>query len=121
MSKRAPRILDSPAYRTLREGDMDLFKQLVEEAESTDFSYCNLASVDLRGTAIEKVVLRGARLKGADLRGLDLSSHNLDGVTLSNARISGVLFPRDLSAAEIRLSVEMGTRIRHRASEVEEA
>ncbi|HCP47075.1 MAG TPA: hypothetical protein DIU15_13600 [Deltaproteobacteria bacterium] len=109
----SPLRLNDPAYRALREGNSDLFQELTQDLETVDYSFANLGGVDFRKIDIGRVILRGARLKGADLRGLDLSGHDLDGVSLNGARISGVLFPRELSAAEILMSVERGTRIRH--------
>jgi len=107
------RPLDDPAYQALREGDTESASALISEREEVDFSYCDLGGVDLRKVNIASMRLRGARLKASDLRGLDLSHHDLEGVTIRNARISGTLFPRDLTAAEIRLSLQEGTRIRH--------
>ncbi len=107
------RPFDDPAYKALRDGDRDAFTEFIANREKIDFSGCDLGGVDLRKVDISGVELRGARLKGADLRGLDLSDHNLDGVSINNARISGTLFPRDISADEIRMSLQEGTRIRH--------
>jgi uncharacterized protein YjbI with pentapeptide repeats len=104
---------DDPAYRVLREGDTPAFCILLADRSAVDFSYCDLGGVDLRTVEVGKILLRGARLKGADLRGLDLSQHDLHGVSINNARISGTLFPRDLSADELRLSLRDGTRLRH--------
>ncbi len=108
------RPADDPAYRVLREGDTPAFCALIADRPAVDFSYCDLGGVDLRKVEIGKILLRGARLKGADLRGLDLSHHDLHGVSINNARISGTLFPRDLSADELRMSLQEGTRLRHR-------
>jgi len=107
------RPADDAAYRELREGDTPAFCTLVADRAMVDFSYCDLGGVDLRTVEIGKILLRGARLKGADLRGLDLSYHDLHGVSINNARISGTLFPRDLSADELRMSLREGTRLRH--------
>ena len=107
------RPLEDPAYRALREGDTEAFTSLIAQREDLDLSYCDLSGVDLRKVNISIISLRGARLKGADLRGLDLSTHDLQGISINNARVSGTLFPHDLSADEIRLSLREGTRIRH--------
>jgi len=107
------RPFDDPAYKALRDGNREAFAEFIADRDIVDFSGCDLGGVDLRKVDISCVVLSGARLKGADLRGLDLSRHNLDGVSINNARISGSLFPRDISADEIRMSLHEGTRIRH--------
>lgn len=112
-----PKVLHDLAYRALREGDLAQFETLTADEDALDYSYADLAGVDLRKAPMDRMILRGARLKRADLRGLDLSGHDLEGVSLNSARISGVLFPRDLSATEILMSVEHGTRIRHRGNE----
>ena len=106
--------IDDPAYQALREGDTATFSELTAGRGPVDFSYCDLGGVDLRKVDIVNIRLRGARLKGADLRGLDLSEHDLHGVTLNNARVSGVLFPAEISADEIRMSLQEGTRLRHK-------
>jgi len=108
-----PLMFDDPAYSALREGDCVRFQELTQGMDVVDYSFANLGGVDLRKVEMGRMIIQGARLKGADLRGLDLSGHDLDGVSLNNARISGVLFPRNLAADEILMSVEHGTRIRH--------
>ena len=81
---------------------------------SVDLSFTNLSNVSLmRVHSISRVILTGARLKMSDLRGLDLSEHNLEGASIQNCQISGTYFPPDLSAQEILLSLETGTRLRH--------
>jgi len=107
------RPFDDPAYKALRDGDREAFTAFIANRDVVDFSCCDLGGVDLRKVDITSIELHGARLKGADLRGLDLSKHSLDGVSINNARISGTLFPRDISADEIRMSLHEGTRIRH--------
>ena len=74
----------------------------------------DLADANLRMADLRSANLRGAYLRGADLRGLDLSDADLDGASINEARISGTLFPRDISADEIQLSVWKGTRMRAR-------
>jgi uncharacterized protein YjbI with pentapeptide repeats len=108
------RPLHDPAYQALREGDTATFSELTADREAIDLSYCDLGGVDLRKVDITNIDLQGARLKRADLRGLDLSQHNMHGVTLYNARVSGVLFPAEISADEIRMSLREGTRLRHK-------
>ncbi|MDQ7087553.1 MAG: hypothetical protein Q9Q13_06700 [Acidobacteriota bacterium] len=43
---------------------------------------------------------------------VDLSEARLDGASLHHAQVGGVLFPPNLPAEEIRLSVQLGTRLR---------
>ena len=119
-SKRSPGLreqIDDPAYQALMDGDIEAFNRLLLHLDLLDLSYANLVGADLRGVVeIGKVKLVGARLRQADLRGLDLSGHDLDGLTINGARISGTRFPSNLSASEIRLGLEHGTRLRPDAS-----
>ena len=109
----ALREVDNPAYQALMEGDLETFNRMLLHLDELDLSHCNLVGADLRGISpIRKVQLEGSRLRQTDLRGLDLSGHNLDGATINGARISGTRFPDALSASEIRLALEHGTRLR---------
>jgi uncharacterized protein YjbI with pentapeptide repeats len=107
-----PRFLDDPAYRDLREGDVQHFEQHTANRKQVDFSGTDLRGVDLRNVDVGKLVLRDAYLRDADLRGLDLRKLDMEGCSLHGAQISGTYFPANLSAQEIRNSVEYGTRIR---------
>ena len=57
--------------------------------------------------------LSGADLHGAVLRKSDFQRANLEGASLMDAKVSGVYFPAELSADEIRLSLDHGTRLRY--------
>ena len=104
-----------PIYEALFQGDYRKYNQLMESHEGPiDLSFTNLSNVSLmRIHSISRVILTGARLKMSDLRGLDLSEHNLEGVSIQKCQISGTYFPPDISAQEILLSLETGTRLRH--------
>ena len=97
----------------LLEENRAFFNAAVAGGRVPDFSGQNLSDMDLTGFNLRNANLSGAYLRGAILSGLDLSEADLHGASLRNARISGCLFPEDLPAAEISLSVEKGTRIRH--------
>ena len=56
-----------------------------------------------------------AIFRQADLRGLDLSNCQLEGASLNGARVSGTNFPKELSAQELILSLQQGTRLRYDA------
>lgn len=105
---------EDPAYTHLMDGNLRAFNRLLERREIIDLSCANLAGADLRSIAdIKRVILRGARLRNADLRGLDLGQHDLEGATINSAKVSGTGFPPTISANEIRLALEFGTRLRH--------
>jgi uncharacterized protein YjbI with pentapeptide repeats len=88
------------------------FNKLVAEGKTPDLTCQNLSDLDLRNFNLKAANLKGCYLRGANLTGLDLSEANLDGASIKNAQISGCLFPRNLSACEIQLSLQYGTRIR---------
>ncbi len=107
-----PRLLDDEAFRCLRSGDLDGFGEHIADRQEVDFSNCELKGTDFRRADLSKVILRGSHLREADLRGVDLRHMDLEGCSLIHAKISGTYFPANLSAAEIRMSVECGTRLR---------
>ena len=49
----------------------------------------------------------------ADLSGIDFRDTNLEGASLLDAKLSGTYFPAEISATEIRLSLDTGTRLRY--------
>jgi uncharacterized protein YjbI with pentapeptide repeats len=51
--------------------------------------------------------------RAADLRGIDFSIATLTGASLNGAHNSGALFPPNLAAEVIALSVDHGTRLRY--------
>ncbi len=108
----APKFIDDPAYRDLREFDFERFEQHIAGRKKIDFSSADLRGVDLSRVDATNLVLRDAYLRDSDLRGLDLRHVDLEGCSLHNAKISGTYFPENLSPQEIANSVQYGTRIR---------
>jgi uncharacterized protein YjbI with pentapeptide repeats len=51
--------------------------------------------------------------RNADLSGIDFRDTNLEGASLLDAKLSGTYFPAEISAQEIRLSLDTGTRLRY--------
>ena len=49
-----------------------------------------------------------------DMRGGDFRKSSLEGASLAHAQISGTYFPPELSADEILMSMNFGTRLRYR-------
>jgi len=107
-----PKFINDDAFRALRSGDVDAFHRMIASRSTVDFSDGDLRAADLRKADLSKVVLRGAYLKLADLRGCDLRHLDLEGCSLHQAKIGGAYFPANVSAEEIRLSVQEGTRVR---------
>lgn len=98
----------------LFEENRDAFNKLVNAGKTPSFQDQNLADLDLRGFILRDADLSGAYLRGANLSGQDLSNAKMHGASLKSAKISGCLFPAAISAEEIRLSMDTGTRLRHK-------
>lgn len=107
-----PKFIDDPAYRDIREHDIERFAQHTASRKQIDFSNADLRGVDLRHVDTAKLVLRDAYLRDADLRGLDLRHLDMEGCSLHGAKISGTYFPESLSPQEIANSIHFGTRLR---------
>jgi len=103
-----------PAYQALREGRVEDFNRQRNAATPCDLHSCDLRGVDLRGCNVDHIDFRDSYFRQADLRGVDLRKCRLDGASLHGAHISGAYFPDSLDAAEIDLSVRLGTRLRTR-------
>lgn len=111
-----PEIKSDELYQMLRQEDIDAFNA---NRDSMDTS--QLKSGDYRGRDLRKMNARGmdfsnAYFRNADLSGIDFRETLLEGASLKDAKISGVYFPEELSAEEIRLSVDAGTRLRYKRS-----
>ena len=107
-------IRSLPKFELLQEENVDRFNSLVEAGQAPDLRNSNLSGLDLRQATLKGLDLSGCYFRGTNLSGLDLSGCNLYGASLRSANISGVLFPGNIPADEIRLSVDLGTRIRIR-------
>ena len=84
-----PRQLDNPLYRLIRNEDIKGFN--AQKAKDGPIDLCN-----------------------GDFRGLDLRDTCMRGASLAHAQISGAYFPEELSADEILMSMNFGTRLRYR-------
>ena len=94
--------------------ERETFNEMVAQGKMTQLHNQNLADLDLRGYNLSTMDLSGSYMRGVNLAGMDLRGANFSGVSLKDAKVSGCYFPKDLPADEIRLSLEFGTRIRHR-------
>lgn len=111
-----PFIKQDPLYQLLRNEDIKGFN---EQRTSLDTS--ELKSGDYRGRDLRNMDARGldfsnSYFRNADLSGIDFRETNLEGASLLDAKLSGTYFPSELSAAEIRLSLDTGTRLRYERS-----
>jgi len=96
------------------ENGREKFNLLVAQGKIPNLQNQNLENLDLRGYNLSNMDLSGSYMRGANLSGLDLRTANFSGVSLKDVKVSGCFFPKDLPAEEIRLSLDFGTRIRHR-------
>lgn len=109
-----PKIPHDTLFAMLRAEDIEGFNRARAAGRACELRGTNLRGVDLRGLDADGLDLRDCYLRDADLRGVDLRGARLEGASIRRARISGAFFPAELSAEEIRLSWEQGTRLRVR-------
>ncbi len=106
-------MADKHALDLIQEEKYVEFNSLMERTGGeVDLTGAHLRAYDLRKLHLRKANLAGAYLRTSDLRSLDLSEANLEGASIKEAKVSGVLFPRNLSAQEIMMSLMYGTRLR---------
>lgn len=109
-----PQQLDSPLYRLLHNEKVSEFNQQKPKDGNIDLRGADLRGLDLRQLDASRIDFTDAYFRGADLRGLDLREASLEGASIAHAQISGAYFPTQLSADEILLSMQFGTRMRYR-------
>lgn len=109
-----PTQLDSPLYALLHKDDVSAFNLQRPKSGVVDMAGGDFRGLDLRELNAENVDFTDAYFRSADLRGVDLRSSSLEGASIAHAQISGTYFPAELSADEILMSVNFGTRLRHR-------
>jgi uncharacterized protein YjbI with pentapeptide repeats len=113
MSDGKPRKPADPLYQLLREGRGEEFNRLRKAGEKCDLRGADFRGIDLRGIEPAGIDFSDCYFRQADLRGLDLRTCRMEGASLHAAHVSGAYFPRELAAAEIDMSVRMGTRLRY--------
>ena len=107
-----PAISHDPMYQLIREGNIDEFNAKKQAGEYCNLKSCDFRSLDLQGIDAVGLDFRGAYFRMTDLRGIDFRGSLLDGASINGAKISGTYFPVEISAQEILLSLEHGTRLR---------
>ena len=101
-------------HHLLRSGRVQEFNERKATGEPCDLRGANLRGLDLRNMDARGLDMSNSYMRHADLRGVDFSETRLDGASINGARISGAYFPPELSAEEINLSLQHGTRMRYR-------
>ncbi len=114
MPSEKPVITKDPMYQLLRVDNVKAFNIKKEAGQTCDLTGVNLRALDLRGLDADGLDFSDSYFRDADLRGIDFSQSNLRGASLRGAKIYGCRFPRELAPEEIRLSHDLGTRLRYR-------
>lgn len=110
----APQILDDPLYQLLREGKVAEFNQRIAAGELVNLSGCDFRHVNLQGVNTKGLDFTDSYFRQADLRGVDFTEcKSMRGASIHGAKISGAYFPPQISAQEVLLSLEHGTRLRY--------
>jgi uncharacterized protein YjbI with pentapeptide repeats len=112
MSK--PVISDDPLYQLLRIEDIKAFNEQRDKLDASNLRSGDYRGRDLRNLEADGLDFSNAYFRNTDLRGIDFRNTNLTGASLIDAKVSGTYFPEQLSAEEIRLSLETGTRLRYK-------
>jgi uncharacterized protein YjbI with pentapeptide repeats len=102
-------------YLLLREGQIQEFNTKKATGAAAVLTGCDFRNVDLRGMDAAGLDFSHSYFRQADLRGVDFRNARMEGASLNGARVSGAYFPPELSAGEIALSIEHGTRMRYSA------
>jgi len=108
-----PVIKHDPLYQLLRTEDIKGFNEQRDKLDSSELKSGDYRGRDLRNLNARDLDFSNPYFRHCDLRGLDFRYTNLEGASLLDAKLSGTYFPAALSAAEIRLSLETGTRLRY--------
>ncbi|MGV8863937.1 MAG: pentapeptide repeat-containing protein [Pseudomonas sp.] len=109
-----PKQLDSPLYALLHQDDITAFNEQKPKTGTVDLVGGDFRGLDLRRLDATGVDFTDAYFRAADLRGVDLRHTALEGASLGHAQISGTFFPVELTADEILMSVNFGTRLRYK-------
>ncbi|KPH02426.1 hypothetical protein AEQ67_00255 [Pseudomonas sp. RIT-PI-q] len=109
-----PKLLDTPLYALLHKDDITGFNNERPKDGTIDMVGGDFRGLDLRELNADRVDFTDAYFRSADLRGIDFRHSNLEGASLAHAQISGAYFPPELSADEILMSMNFGTRLRYR-------
>ena len=97
----------------LRQEDVDGFNANRDSRDTSELTGGDYRGRDLRRMNARGLDFSNAYFRNCDLSGIDFRETNLEGASLMDAKVSGVHFPEALSADEIRLSLDHGTRLRY--------
>jgi uncharacterized protein YjbI with pentapeptide repeats len=103
-----------PMYHLLREGKIQDFNSNKAKGKVPVLREADMRGLDLRGMDASGIDFTDSYFRQSDLRGVDFSNAKLEGASINGAKISGCLFPKELSAEEITMSLLHGTRLRYK-------
>ena len=113
MNQKPRRESRNKLYQCILEEEIEEFNAQRNKEMPCALKNLDFRSQDLRQVNVEGIDFSGCYFRQADLRGLDMSTCCLEGASIHGAKISGVYFPPELTPQEIRLSLELGTRMRY--------
>ena len=103
-----------PLYLLLRDNKIEEFNTYKAAGKIPDLREADLRGLDLRGMDVAGLDMTNCYLRQTDLRGIDFTQARIEGASINSAKISGCLFPKELTAEEITLSLLHGTRLRYK-------
>jgi len=106
-------IKHDPINDMLRDGKIEEVNTILANGAKPTFSGANFRGLNLTGLNTQGCDFSNSCFRLTDLRGLDLASCDLKGASLKGAKVSGTLFPANIPAQEIMMSIEHGTRLRY--------
>ena len=109
-----PVIKQDPLYQLLRTENIKDFNEQRKKLDTGELRNGDYRGRDLRNMDAAGLDFSNSYFRNADLSGIDFRETNLEGASLLDAKLSGTYFPAELSAEEIRLSLDTGTRLRYR-------
>lgn len=109
-----PEIKTDPLYQLLRQEDIKGFNEQRDSLDTSELRSGDYRGRDLRNMNASGLDFSNAYFRNADISGIDFRTTNLEGASLLDAKLSGTYFPAELTAEEIRLSLDTGTRMRYR-------
>ena len=107
-----PVIKQDPLYQMLRNEDVKAFNSARNTLDTSELQSGDYRGRDLRNMNADGLDFSNAYFRNADLSGIDFRNTDLQGASILDAKLSGTYFPDSLSAEEIRLSLDTGTRLR---------
>ena len=108
-----PVIKQDPLYQLLRNEDIKSFNEQRNQLDTSELRSGDYRGRDLRNMNANGLDFSNSYFRNTDLSGIDFRETNLEGASLLDAKLSGTYFPEALSAMEIRLSLDTGTRLRY--------